>query len=46
MHKSALTATATQDLEINRAVVTNWLTIEDILTDQKTREELFDLLEI
>ncbi len=46
MHKSALTATATQDLEINRAVVTNWLTIEDILTDQKAREELFDLLEI
>jgi len=32
--------------QTNRSVVTNWLTIEDILTDQKAREELFDLLEI
>jgi len=46
MHKSVMTETATRDLDINRAVVTNWIAIEDLLTQQEAREELFDLLGI
>lgn len=46
MHESVMTETATRDLGINRAVVTNWMTIEDLLTKQESCEELFDLLGI
>lgn len=46
MHRGVMTQTATRDLSINRDVVTDWITIEDILTRQEALEKLFDLLEI
>lgn len=46
IHGSVMTQTATKDLEINRDVVTDWITIEDILTRQEALEKLFGLLEI
>jgi hypothetical protein len=46
LHKEVMTETATRDLGINRAIVTNWITIEDLLTQVEMREMLFDLLEI
>jgi len=46
MHKGVMTETATRDLDINRTVVTNWITIEDLLAKQEACEELFDLLGI
>lgn len=42
----SMTQKSIQDLEINRDVVTNWFSIEDILKVEKKREEFFDLLDI
>lgn len=46
LHKGVMTDTATRDLSINRAIVANWITIEDLLTKVEVREVLFELLEI
>lgn len=42
----SMTQTAKNDLEINRDVVTNWFTIEDIMANEEVREEVFELLAI
>jgi len=42
----SMTQTAKNDLEINRDVVTNWFTIEDIMANEDMREEVFELLGI
>lgn len=42
----SLTKKAKRDLEINRNVVTDWFTIEDVLENESKREQIFRLLRI
>lgn len=42
----SLTNTARNDLEINRHVVTDWFTVEDVLENETRREKVFRLLRI
>lgn len=42
----SLTLTARNDLEINRQIVTNWFTVESILSDETMCEQLFELIDI
>ncbi len=42
----SLTKKAKQDLEINRNVVTDWFTGEDVLENESKREKIFRLLRI
>lgn len=43
---ASMTETASRDLAINRTVVTHWFTIEELLTNESSRYNLFDLLGI
>ncbi|MEJ5253082.1 MAG: XcyI family restriction endonuclease, partial [Armatimonadota bacterium] len=43
---TSMTETASRDLAINRTVVTHWFTIEELLTNESSRYNLFDLLGI
>lgn len=42
----SLTDTARNDLEMNRHVVTDWFTVEDVLKNETKREKMFRLLRI
>lgn len=42
----SLTQKAKHDLEINRHVVTDWFTVENVLENESKREEIFRLLRI
>lgn len=42
----SVTEQAKNDIETNRATITHWFTVEEILQDKKQREELFSLLAI
>lgn len=42
----SLTEKAKHDLEINRHVVTDWFTIEDLLEKETTRDQMFRILHI
>jgi hypothetical protein len=42
----SLTQKAKHDLEINRHVVTDWFTVEDVLENKRKREQIFRLLRI
>jgi len=42
----SLTNQARHDLEINRHVVTDWFTVEDVLENESKRQQIFRLLRI
>ncbi|MBM4044766.1 MAG: XcyI family restriction endonuclease [Planctomycetes bacterium] len=46
LQRVSVTETARRDLEINREAVTDWFAIEDILEDDRKREQVFKLLRI
>ncbi|MCX7854381.1 MAG: XcyI family restriction endonuclease [Anaerolineae bacterium] len=43
---TSLTERARADLELHRHTITHWFTVESILTDEATRAEVFELLNI
>jgi hypothetical protein len=43
---ASLTAGARQDLDLNRHIITHWFTVEELLQDQATETEVFELLRI
>jgi len=42
----SLTERAKEDLELNRHIITHWFTVEDFLTKETVRFEVFELLGI
>lgn len=44
--KASLTERAKKDLELNRHIITHWFTVEDLLSNESIRLQLFELLRI